>query len=189
MREIIIFLGPPGAGKGTQAKHLASEKSFCHISTGEMLRAAVASGSDLGKKVKAVLDAGQLVSDDLMIELVGDRMHEVDCAKGVILDGFPRTVVQAEALNKALQQGSEKIFAVVMFEVAVETVRERLSKRAKQEGRSDDSADVQIERIRVYNTQTAPLIEFYKKTGQLKVISAADEIDVVYGLLKGCLGY
>ena len=189
MRDIIIFLGPPGAGKGTQAKQLSADKNFCHISTGEMLRAAVATGNELGMRVKSVLDAGQLVSDDLMIELVKVRLREKDCINGVILDGFPRTVVQAEALNKMLAATSEKVSAVIMFEVLEETVRERLSHRAQKEGRSDDSAEVQLERIRVYNTKTAPLIEYYKKSGQLKEVSAAGEIPEVYKLLKSTLKY
>jgi len=189
MRDIIIFLGPPGAGKGTQAKQLSTDKKFCHISTGEMLRAAVATGNELGMRVKSVLDSGQLVSDDLMIELVKQRMRETDCREGVILDGFPRTVVQAEALNKSLASSSEKITAVIMFEVLEDTVRERLSDRAKKEGRSDDSAEVQLERIRVYQTKTAPLIDFYKKSGQLQAVSAAAEIPEVYKLLKAALKY
>jgi adenylate kinase len=189
MRDIIIFLGPPGAGKGTQASALASEKGFCHISTGEMLRAAVVKGNELGMRVKSVLDAGQLVSDDLMIELVKQRMKDQDCQKGLILDGYPRTVVQAESLNKILKTSNENIKAVVMFAVQEETVRERLSHRAHKEGRSDDSAEVQLERIRVYNTKTAPLIDFYKKSGQLKEVSAAGEIPEVYALLKSALAY
>ena len=189
MREIIIFLGPPGAGKGTQAKSLAEDKGFAHVSTGEMLRAAVASGSELGGRVKTILDSGQLVSDGLMIELVAARLKKADCMKGVILDGFPRTVVQAEALEKTLSLSSEQIAAVMMFDVSQDTVRQRLSSRAAKEGRSDDTAEVQLNRIRVYKEQTAPLIDYYKANGLLKSISAAGEIAEVYGLLKQNLGY
>lgn len=184
-RPIIVFLGPPGAGKGTQAKKLSSEKKLCHISTGEMLRAAVASGSELGKRVKETLDAGNLVSDDLMIEIVKDRISHDDCNPGLVLDGFPRTVTQAKALGTMLETSGESVTSIVMFDVSEDTVKARLAGRSAQEGRSDDSEKVQLERIRIYREQTEPLVEYYEKAGLLKRVDAAGDVETVYtALLK-----
>jgi len=186
-RAIIVFLGPPGAGKGTQAKKLSAAQGICHISTGEMLRAAVASDSALGQRVKTTLDAGQLVSDELMIQLVQARFKEADCAKGAILDGFPRTVPQAEALSTMLSAGNEKLSAVVLFELSDDEVRARLAHRSGQEARSDDTGEVQLERMRVYRDQTAPLIGYYDAASALTRVSAAGTVDEVYAALTKAL--
>jgi len=186
-RALIIFLGPPGAGKGTQAKKLCAEMGYAHVSTGEMFRAAIASDTDLGRSVKEILDAGKLVPDELTVSIVHARLEEKDCNKGVVLDGFPRTVPQAIALEGMLAETGEILSDVVMFDVAENTVRDRLSSRAKAEGRSDDSEEVQLERIRVYRTQTAPLLDFYENSGRLKRVSAHGSIDEVYAALKSVL--
>lgn len=177
----LIFLGAPGAGKGTQAKLLCEELELAHISTGEMLRAAVAEGTELGKKVGSIMESGQLVPDDLIVELIAERIKKPDCEKGYILDGFPRTVPQAEALGAML--GSAEV-TVVLFEVTMEDVEARLANRRSAENRADDSDDVQRERLRVYQKQTAPLISFYEERGLLTTISGAGSIEEVYGRLK-----
>lgn len=176
----LIFLGPPGAGKGTQAKRLASEFRVAHISTGDMLRAAVSAGSDLGKQVQATIDSGQLVSDDLMLELIKARTLETDCANGYILDGFPRTTAQAEALTKMLAERSEQTPSVLLIEVSEADVKARLQDRLAKEGRADDDVNVQLERLRVYQKQTAPLIQYYRERNNLSVIEGTGTVDEVY---------
>lgn len=183
----VIFLGPPGAGKGTQAKLLAAKRHLAHISTGDMLRAAVAEGSDLGKQVKGVLDSGQLVSDDLIVQLIQERVQKSDCAQGYILDGFPRTVPQAEALKQMLAKAGAAITAVISFEVAEEAVLGRLTHRAGVEARADDAAEVQRERLRVYREQTAPLIDFYRKEHLLRPVDASGAVEAVQQLVESAL--
>lgn len=180
----LVFLGPPGAGKGTQAKKLSAKESIAHISTGDMLRQAVASGTDLGKKVQSVIESGQLVSDDLMIALIRDRLGKDDCKKGYILDGFPRTVVQAEALDVLLSERKEAISVIIYFDVSEEDIRERLQNRRSEESRADDNAEVQIERLRVYQKQTAPLVEYFQKKNALTHITGSGSIDEVFAKLQ-----
>ncbi len=176
----VVFLGPPGAGKGTQARLLAERKSIAHISTGEMLRAAVAAGTDLGKQVKDIIDSGKLVPDALMVALIEERVKAADCAKGYILDGFPRTVPQAEALATMLSATGVKLDAVVYFDVSESDLLRRLEHRRGVEQRADDSIETQLERLRVYREQTAPLVDFYRAKGALSSVDAAGSVDEVY---------
>jgi len=179
-----VFLGAPGAGKGTQAKRFARAQGIAHISTGDMLRAAVASGSALGLQAKKIMDDGQLVPDKLIVELIEERTQQADCRRGYILDGFPRTVEQAEALAVMLERRKESLDSVVLFDLAEEEVLRRLAYRRTVESRSDDSEETQLKRQRIYQEQTAPLIQYYRDQGVLKVVDAAGTIDQVYSALE-----
>lgn len=172
----IVFLGAPGAGKGTQAKILASVESLAHISTGDMLRAEVAAKSVLGLRVAEIMDSGQLVSDDLIVEIIKNRVGAADCQNGYILDGFPRTVPQAEALNQMLDEVGQQLSAVLFFNVSEDDVLLRLKIRQESEGRVDDSAETQLKRLRVYREQTSPLIEFYRREGMLTEVDGSGDV-------------
>ncbi len=158
MARRILLLGPPGAGKGTQATLLANALHVPHISTGEMLRSAVAAGTELGKKAESIMTAGELVSDDLVVAIVDERLSEEDARCGYLLDGFPRTIGQAEALNDSV---IDAIGTVVLIEADTDEVVQRLLKRAEQEGRADDNEETIRRRLEVYEADTAPLVGFY----------------------------
>lgn len=187
MSRRLIFIGPPGAGKGTQAEILKERYNIPHLSTGDMLRAAIAEGSDLGKKVEGVMAAGDLVSDDLMIDIIQERLGRDECLIGYILDGFPRTVAQAEALDAMLEQKSCGIDAVIYFEVNDQELFDRVAERAKDSGRADDSAEVLKSRLATYRQQTAPLIPYYEGKGMLKEVDGMASIDDVSGAIKAIL--
>ena len=156
----IILLGPPGAGKGTQAKRLETRFGLVQLSTGEMLREAVASGSELGNRAKEIMDAGRLMPDDLMILMIGDRIDQADCRKGFILDGFPRTREQAEALERLLGRAQREPVRVVSLEVPDEVLRQRILERG--EGRADDTEETIATRLEVYREQTAPVLDYFR---------------------------
>jgi adenylate kinase len=179
----LVFLGAPGAGKGTQAKLLSEKLSIAHISTGDMLRQAVKAGTDLGQRIQTIMDSGNLVSDELIVELISERVAEADCANGYILDGFPRTVKQAESLDMMMKASGQQISSVVLFEVSEQDVLKRLAHRQSVENRADDNAEVQLERLRVYQKQTAPLIDFYRAKGLLVSVDGSGSIEAIQSSL------
>jgi len=210
---VLILLGPPGAGKGTQARMLEQRFGLVQLSTGDLLRAAVAAGTPAGKQAKAVMEAGDLVSDEIVIAILRDRIAEPDCAKGVILDGFPRTTVQAEALDDLLAETRQRINAAISLEVDDAAMVERISGRYTcatcGEGyhdsfktpakagicdscggsdfnrRADDTAETVASRLAAYHAQTAPLIAYYEGKGVLQSIDAMGEIDSIAGGMAG----
>ncbi len=191
---ILIFLGPPGAGKGTQAKRIAATYKIPQLSTGDMLRAAVAAGTPVGKQAKKVIDAGQLVSDEIVAGIVADRIDETDCEKGFLLDGFPRTLAQAEMLDKILQDRDRSLTTVLLLKVDEDALLARLRNRIEEtmkaggEVRSDDNVETFTKRLRVYKEQTAPLIPFYEEKGVLRVVDGMGSIDAVSAEIDGILG-
>jgi adenylate kinase len=185
----LILLGPPGAGKGTQAQRLVEKHGILQLSTGDMLRAAVAAGTAVGLKAKAIMDRGDLVSDDVMIAIIADRIDEPDCAKGFILDGFPRTVAQAEALSKLLAEKGLTLDAVIEISVDDGVLRDRIEGRARETGgaRADDTVETLTKRLAVYHAQTAPVAEYYRKKGMLKSVNGMGTMDQVTSAIENLL--
>jgi adenylate kinase len=211
----LILLGPPGAGKGTQAKILEETHGFKQLSTGDMLRAAKAAGTEIGLKAKAIMDRGDLVSDDIVIGIVSERLDQPDVKKGVVFDGFPRTPAQADALDKLLASKGQKLNAVIEMKVNDEALVKRIVGRyscakcgqgyheefakPKQAGicdvcgsteftrRADDNEKTVRDRLHVYNTQTAPLVAYYRKMGNLHVIDGMADIAVVTRAMEAVL--
>jgi adenylate kinase len=189
----LILLGPPGAGKGTQAQRLVERYGIVQLSTGDMLRAAVAAGTEIGKKAKAVMDAGQLVSDDIVIGIVADRIEEPDAKSGFVLDGFPRTIAQAEALEAMLREKGLKLDAVIEFKVDEEKLVDRIVTRAEQAKaagqpvRKDDNPEVFVKRLEEFRALTAALGPFYAARGMLKRIDGMAPIDAVTEEIRGVL--
>jgi adenylate kinase len=184
---ILAFLGPPGSGKGTQAKLLAEKLKVPHISLGDILREEVRAGSEVGKRAKAIMEAGRLVPDELTIELTRKRIGGEDCRKGFILDGFPRSAAQAEAFDRMLAENKLTLDRVIYFRIAEEEVVKRLLLRAELEGRADDNEDAIRTRFEVYESQTRPLIEHYARMGKLQEIDAARPIEQVSAALAQVL--
>ena len=163
----IVLLGCPGSGKGTQAKLLKDSLGIPHISTGELLRAAVQAETPLGLKAKVFMDAGDLVPDDLMLGLLEERLRKDDAKPGFILDGYPRNLMQAQALDEVLARLDVPLDEAIQIDVDYELVIERIANRAREEGRSDDSAEVVRNRLEVYEEQTAPVVDFYNRKDML----------------------
>ena len=176
----LVLLGAPGSGKGTQAARLKEHLQVPHISTGDLLRAEVAAGTPLGLEAKAVMARGDLVSDDILLGMLEDRLSRPDTAKGFILDGYPRNLAQADALDRLLQDLGQKFDAAIQLAVDNEQIIERLAGRAKAEGRADDTPDSVRHRLNVYDQQTAPVIEFYREHGQLTVVDGVGTLDDVF---------
>ena len=187
----IILLGPPGAGKGTQAKVLEDGKGLKQLSTGDMLRAEIAAASPLGVKVKNILETGALVSDDIMIEMISNRIDQDDCKNGFILDGFPRTVPQAKALDEMLAQKGKDLTSVIQLAVDENALLARIEKRAAEtQGgpRPDDNADALKKRLAVYNEQTAPILPYYEGKGLLKKVDGMASVGQVTDQIAKLLG-
>jgi len=183
----ILLLGPQGAGKGTQGRLIAAEYDVPHVATGDMLRAAMAAGTELGRQVKPIYDAGQLVPDDLMIALIRERLGAEDARAGFILDGFPRTMPQAEALEEMLREIGRDLDVVFEFQLADQVGRERMLRRAAQEGRTDDTPEAINERLRLYHEETEPLIEHFRTRGNLVGIHADRPVREVFRELQQTL--
>ena len=185
----IIIFGPPGAGKGTQAQIIVDERGVVQLSTGDMLRSAIAAGTELGMKAKQIMDAGQLVSDEIMVGMISERMAEDDCANGVILDGFPRTVAQAEALDAMLDGRGVSLDKVIEIQVDEVALFARIEKRAAEteEARSDDNADVLAQRLKVYHTNTAPVLPYYLEKGLLMSVDGMQAVEKVSEAIRQCL--
>lgn len=181
----IVFLGPPGAGKGTQSSYLVEKYGICQLSTGDMLRAAVKAGTPVGLKAKAVMESGELVSDEIVIGIVSDRIEEPDCGKGFILDGFPRTLKQAEALDELLAEKDMSLTAVIELVVDEDRLLARIEKRAAEAAaagdpvRKDDTPQAFKERMEAYRAQTAPLSAYYSRTGRLSTVDGMQSIEAV----------
>ena len=177
----IILFGPPGAGKGTQATKLVADRGMVQLSTGDMLRGAIANKTELGLKAKAIMDAGELVSDDIMIGMISERMSHDDCKAGVILDGFPRTVAQAEALDGMFAERGITLDHVIEIAVDEAALFDRIENRAKETGgaRSDDNADVLRQRLSVYHENTAPVLPYYADKGLLSRVDGMGDISSV----------
>jgi adenylate kinase len=183
----ILLLGAPGAGKGTQAKRLVEKLGAIHVSTGDMLRAAVAAGTQVGKRVQAVMERGDLVSDDIVVEVARLRLTQPDAVSGFVLDGFPRTVAQAEALDAILDETGTPLERCVALEADDQAVVDRLLKRAEEEGRADDTEETIRNRMRVYREQTQPLVAYYRAAGILVEIDAIGSMEAVAERVQGAL--
>ena len=174
----LILFGPPGAGKGTQAQRLVRERGMVQFSTGDMLRAAQSSGSELGRRVKEVMDAGHLVSDEIVIDLINEKLDERD-GRGAIFDGFPRTVAQAEALDRLLQGRGGRVDSVIRLVVDEEELLARIARRYADQGRPDDNPETFKTRVDAYMRQTRPLVPYYRNHGCLSEIDGMQPVEVV----------
>ena len=176
----LVLLGAPGSGKGTQAARLKEHLQVPHISTGDLLRAEVAAGSKLGLEAKEIMARGELVSDAILLGMLEDRFSKPDTARGFILDGYPRNLAQADALNDLLTRIGQPFDYAVQLEVPTELLVERIAGRAKAEGRADDTPESVRTRLKVYNDVTAPVIDYYRQHGQLTVVDGVGTLDEVF---------
>lgn len=176
----LLLLGAPGSGKGTQAARLKAHLQVPHISTGDLLRAEVAAGSALGQAAREVMARGELVSDDILLGMLEQRLSRPDVANGFILDGYPRNLAQADALDALLRRIGQPVDAAVQLDVDPELLVQRIAGRAQAEGRADDSPESVRKRLQVYAEQTAPVIHYYREHGQLQVVDGVGELDTVF---------
>lgn len=176
----LVLLGAPGSGKGTQAARLKEHLQVPHVSTGDLLRAEVAAGSKLGLEAKGIMARGELVSDAILLGMLEDRFSRDDTRGGFILDGYPRNLAQADALNALLERIGQPMDAAVQLDVATELLVERIAGRAAAEGRADDSPDSVRTRLQVYNDQTAPVVDFFRQHGKLSVVDGVGSLDEVF---------
>jgi adenylate kinase len=184
---VVVFLGPPGSGKGTQAARLAARAGIPHIATGDMLRSAVKNGTELGRRAGAIMDAGELVPDDIMIGLIRERIASEDCKKGFVLDGFPRTAAQAEALERLLAEKGFGLDAAVNLDVDENRLIERMKGRSLAEGRSDDNPETIRTRLEEYRRKTAPLAAWFDRKGILVNLDGTGSVDDVARAVGGAL--
>ena len=183
----LVLLGAPGSGKGTQAAMLKAELRVPHISTGDLLRAAVKAGTPLGLKAKAVMEAGRLVSDEIVLGMLEERITEADAKNGFILDGYPRNVAQCEALETLLERIGQPLDIAVKLKVPSELIVDRIAGRAAAEGRKDDTPETVRERLRVYTEQTAPVADHFDKLGRLRIVDGVGEVEVVFKRILAAL--
>ena len=187
---IIILFGAPGAGKGTQAERLVAERGLVQLSSGEMLRTAIAAGTELGLRAKDIIDRGDLVSDDIIVGMVAARIDDEDCYNGVILDGFPRTVTQAHALDEMLSGKGLSLDCFIEIEVDEAALFARIENRAAKTGgaRADDNAETLRRRLAVYHERTAPLLPYYAEKGLLRTVDGMNSVDDVAAQIDAVLG-
>ena len=183
----VLLFGPQGSGKGTQAKLIAAAHGIPHVSTGDMFRAAIARETRLGLKVKPILESGELVPDDLTVGLIRERLSETDAQAGFILDGFPRNLAQAEALDALLDELGRPLTAVLELLVPDEVCRERMTRRAAEEGRTDDTPEAIARRLAIYHEETAPLAEYYRAAGKLVGVDGTGTIDEIADRIEDAL--
>jgi len=184
---LVIFVGPPGTGKGTQSKRLIRYLNAVHLSTGDMLRAEIEKGSDLGEKARIFMDQGQLVPCEIMVNMITTRLQELPAEANFLLDGFPRTIHQAEELNTMLGEMDRSIAHVFALETDRDELRRRLIERAREEGRPDDTPETVSRRLEIYDAQTSPLIEYYQKLSLLRVIDGMGTPDEVFARIERAL--
>ncbi len=184
----LLVLGPQGAGKGTQAKLIATDYAIPHISTGDMFRAAIAAGTELGRQVEPILASGALVPDSTTIALIRERLGEADARGGFVLDGFPRNEAQAEALDELLTEIERRLDGVLFFDLPDDIATERMVARAVEENRPDDTPEVMAKRLATYHSETEPIVEHYRAAGKLVPLHAERTIPEVYAEVQAALG-
>jgi adenylate kinase len=183
----LILLGPPGAGKGTQAKVLVEDFGIPQLSTGDILRAAIAAGTPLGLEAKAIMDRGDLVSDAVVNGIVSERLDAEDCKPGFILDGFPRTIAQAEALDGMLADKGIRLDAVIELKADADELVRRVIQRSRESNRADDNPEVIRKRLEVYESSTAPLVEYYSRQGLVKTVDGMEPVEQVTAAIKAAI--